>query len=121
MTKPDYIVIQSTQAPYSSSYAIDAIEAAMGATNIGLEVVFIFVGEGVYQLQSNQDNNAISHKSIFKKLLALPLYDIEKVCVLSSSLSQYKVTIPQSIPNLSTLSDIDFVSLCSDAKQVLVF
>lgn len=121
MNKSDYIVIQSTQAPYSSSSAVDAIEAAMGATNIGLEVVFVFVGEGVYQLVSKQENTSISHKSIFKKLLALPLYDVERIFVLSSSLSQYNVSVPQSMPSVNAMSDIDFVSLCTNAKQVLVF
>lgn len=121
MTKPEYIVIQSTQPPYSSSYSVDALEAAMGATNIGLEVVFIFVGEGVYQLLNNQENTGISHKSIFKKLMALPLYDVERICALSTSLSQHSVTIPQSMANISVLNDVDFVSLCKYAKQVLVF
>ena len=121
MTKPDYIVIQTTQPPYSSSYSIDALEAAMGATNIGLEVVFIFVGEGVYQLLNSQNNDVISHMSIFKKLMALPLYDVETVYVLSTALSEHNVCIPKEMPNISAIDDGEFVSVCQHAKQVLVF
>lgn len=121
MTQSDYIVIQSTQPPYSSSYSIDALEAAMGATNIGLALVFIFVGEGVYQLISGQDNAGISHKSTFKKLMALPLYDVERVCALSTSLSEHNVNIPDAMSTIGVLDDVEFVSLCQHAKQVLVF
>lgn len=121
MTGSDYIVIQSSQPPYSSSCAIDALEAAMGATNIGLKVVFIFVGEGVYQLLNNQDNVRIFHKSIFKKLMTMPLYDVERVYALSTALSEHKVTIPKAMPNISALNDTEFVYLCQHARQILVF
>jgi tRNA 2-thiouridine synthesizing protein C len=49
-----YIVIQTTHSPYSSSAAIDAIDAAFAATNIGQSVVYVFAGDGVFQLTRNQ-------------------------------------------------------------------
>jgi tRNA 2-thiouridine synthesizing protein C len=121
MNKSPYIVIQSTQPPYSSSCSIDALEAALAATNIGLEVMFIFVGEGVYQLLDKQENSAICHKSTFKKLKALPLFDIDKIFALHSSLIEHSVSLPIQMPNISAISDTELIDYCKQANHVLVF
>lgn len=121
MNKSPYIVIQSSQAPYSSSHAIDALEAAIAATNIGLEVIFIFIDEGVYQLLNNQENMAITHKSMFKQLLALPLYDVERIYAQSSALNAYNIPIPTNMPDLRPIDDANIVDLCKHAQHVLVF
>jgi len=121
MINSAYVLIQSCRAPYSSSYPIDALEAAFAATNMGLELRFVFVGEGVLQLIQEQGNTSIAHKSIFKKLGALPLFDIEKIYVQSTALSKYNVSIPQSMPNIETVSDAKLASLCQYAQHVLVF
>lgn len=119
-TKP-YIVVQTSQSPYHTSSAIDALEAALAATNIGLEVIFIFVGEGVFQLNDNQQNELISHKSIFKKLKALPMYDIEQVYVQQAALKLYGVSLPNKMPILNSVSEEKIANICAQAKQVLVF
>ena len=121
MNKSPYIVIQSTQPPYSSSCAIDALEAAFAAANIGLEVIFIFVGEGVYQLLDKQENSAIFHKSMYKKLKALPLFDVDKIYAQHSSLIEHSVSLPIQMPNISAISDTELVDCCKQAKHVMVF
>lgn len=121
MNNSSYIVIQTTRPPYSTSDSIEALEAAMAATNLGIEVVFIFVGEGVYQLLSKQENTVIFHKSMFKKLLALPLFDIESIHAESSALIQYDVGLPVEMPLINALDGSQIADLCRFAKHVLVF
>lgn len=116
-----YIVIQSTRAPYSSSAAVDCFEAALAATNIGLQVVFIFVEDGVLQLMQTQQNGLIQHKSIFKRLSALPLFDIEILYAQASALSTREVTLDQLELNVSAISDAAIYALCEKAQQILVF
>jgi tRNA 2-thiouridine synthesizing protein C len=117
----DYIVIQTTQAPYSTSASIDAFEAALAATNIGLQVVYIFVANGVFQLQGGQQNNAIKHKSVYKKLSALPLFDIECLFAQSSALSENMVDLAEVPLDIRTIDDHQIIELCKQAKHVLVF
>nr|WP_206663266.1 DsrE family protein [Ningiella ruwaisensis] len=81
------MLIISTHAPYHSSFAMDAYEAALGATNVGLEVRFLFQGNGVFQLLSAQTPAGIQHKNMAKKLKALPLFDIEDIYVCSKSVA----------------------------------
>ena len=121
MNKSPYIVIQTTQPPYSSSSAIDALEAALAATNIGVNVIFVFVGEGVYQLHNKQENSAIFHKSTFKKLKVLPLFDVDKIYAQHSSLIEHGVSLPNQMTNISPISDTELVDICKQAKHVLVF
>lgn len=121
MSSNEYIMIKSTKPPYSTSAAVDALEAAMAASNIGIVVKFVFIDDGVYQLLPSQDASLINHKSVYKRLKALPLYDVEDVYVHSAALSKlnvdlHKVDIPVEIIDNETL-----VNMSKQAIQVLVF
>ncbi|GAB55036.1 tRNA 2-thiouridine synthesizing protein C [Glaciecola punicea ACAM 611] len=116
-----YIVIQTTQAPYSTSDATDSLEAALAATNIGMQVVYIFVGDGVYQLLKAQQSTLISHKSIYKKLSALPMFDVELIFAQTSALTTYHISLNDISFAVSPISDAQLVQICAKATQVLVF
>ena len=116
-----YTVIQTTHSPYSTSTAIEAIEAAFAATNIGQKVVYVFVGDGVYQLANNQQNSLISHKSIFKKICALPLFDVELIFAQKRAIKQANVNLNEVPININMIDNEELIALCADAHQVLVF
>ncbi|MGB3727536.1 MAG: sulfurtransferase complex subunit TusC [Glaciecola sp.] len=115
-----YILIQCTAAPYSTSSSIDAFEAALAASNIGLHVKCVFMHDGVYQLVSAQDASEIKQKNMFKKLSALPLFDIEDCFVLSNCLIQRDLS-KQQINNADIINSDQFNQLCQQAQHILVF
>lgn len=115
------MLVISTQAPYHSSSAIDAIEAALAASNVGLQVQFVLQGDGVYQLSEAQKPDAISHKNISKQLKALPLYDIEDIYVCESESNAGRLRIINSAPFDKHIEQTEMQRLIREAKHVLVF
>ncbi|MFT4652475.1 MAG: tRNA 2-thiouridine synthesizing protein C [Patiriisocius sp.] len=116
-----YIVIQTTQPPYSSSTAIDSIEAALAATNIGIKIIYMFVGDGVYQLLNEQRSRLISHKSVYKKLNALPLFDVDLLFAQASAIRDNKISLNEVSLTINVIEDAKLVEICAKAQQVLVF
>lgn len=125
MSNSNYIYIQTNAAPYSSGKAIDAYEAALGATNIGLHVKFVFASDGVYQLLSNQQPELINHKSIAKKLGALSFFDVEDIFVCEASAKQRNIQLEKNTLfnslEAKAVSNTELYMLQANASQVLIF
>jgi tRNA 2-thiouridine synthesizing protein C len=116
-----YLLIISTKAPYHTSASVDALEAALAASNVGIDTRILFQSDGVYQLLSSQAPEQIAHKNVFKKLSALPLYDIEHIYVDQHSLDERGLHLSaSSIPWLA-LESHDTIKLIKNANNVLVF
>jgi tRNA 2-thiouridine synthesizing protein C len=116
-----YIVVQTSQAPYSTSAPIDALEAALAASNIGLKVVYMFIGDGVFQLIHEQRNIEISHKSVYKKLTALPLFDVDLLFAQALAIHNNKISLNKIRLNVNVIENEEIVKICAKAQQVLVF
>ncbi len=116
-----YLVVITTRAPYSTSSAIDALEAAIAATNIGINVIFIFDGDGVLQLLPCQYSDQINHKSTLKRLSALPLFDVENIYISQRNAEKYN--IDQTVIPFETkfVTDLELSSLVCHAQTVLRF
>ena len=116
-----YLLIISSKAPYHSSAAMDAFEAALAASNVGMEVKFLFQHDGVFQLLHGQDSTAIEHKSMYKKLSALALFDVEDIYVCKASIESRGLRLTQNDIKCSFIAPSELVSLTQAAQQVLVF
>ncbi|MFC3121751.1 DsrE family protein [Agaribacter flavus] len=120
-----YLLFVSTHTPYHTSHAKDALEAALSASNVGLEIRFVFYGDGVYQLLETQSGDTIDHKSLLKQLSLMPLYDIENIYIaLGNTINpeQYqKLAIDLESLGLRSLEDDGFADLVKNANNVLVF
>lgn len=120
-----YILIQTTAAPYASSHSIDALEAALAATNIGMSVKFIFIDDGLYQLANNQQSQAVGHKNLAKKLSALPLFDVDDVYVCTESAKKRHINLVDNTLMASLSANVidnkQLLSLVEHADHVLVF
>lgn len=115
------LLIISTQLPYYSSHAQDAIEAALAASNVGVEVSFVFMNEGVYQLLNAQNNGIIEKKSILKQIKAFPLYDIDDICYVEKDIIDRSI-LPESLSDVACAISIErFQRLCASADAVLRF
>jgi tRNA 2-thiouridine synthesizing protein C len=120
-----YILIQTTAAPYSTSLGIDALEAAFAATNIGLRVKFVFIDDGIYQLLNHQQSQAIGHKSLAKKLSALPLFDIEDIYVCAHSARERQIDLTDNLLvnslSVCVVDNQEMKGLLDHADHILVF
>lgn len=115
------MLIISSQAPYYSSAAQDAIEAALAASNVGVEVSFILIDDGVFQLLNDQHGAYIHKKSIMKQIKALPLYDIESIFYVSESLAERKLPIHLISSTATAISQNDFKHICASSTSILRF
>ncbi len=116
----DLLVITS-KPPYSTSSAIDALEAALAATNIGLEVGFLFRNEAVYQLVNDQAPDGIYHKSTLKRLSLLPLFDIESIFVCKKSAIEYDIKLDHLDFDFEMVNFNQIQDIITKSKSVLSF
>lgn len=116
-----YLLIVSTKAPYHTSSSVDALEAALAASNVGIDTRILFQSDGVYQLLDAQAPAQIAHKSIFKKLSSLPLYDIEHIYADQRSIDERGLLLNASSIPWIALQSHDTLDLMKNASNVLVF
>ncbi|MBF7072846.1 DsrE family protein [Glaciecola sp. MH2013] len=119
----DSLLIISTHAPYVSSHAQDALEAALAASNVGVEVSFVLTGLGCNQLTVNDSmgsSNFIERKSIPKQLKVLPLYDIDKLFYFcrESFLSE---SATGSLDLFKYINEKSFAELVNQHRHILRF
>lgn len=114
-----YILINSTQPPYSRSNANDAFEAALGASNIGVKVKIVFSGLGQYQLITHQQADKIMRKNILKRISSLPLFDVEDIYLLRPTVATERLDLDTF--DVKLIEPQIFSTLLHNAEQVLVF
>lgn len=76
------------KAPYASESPAEALDAALVCAAFGQPVSLLFQGDGVWQLKSHQQGQALERKTLLAQLGALPLYDIEHLYADAASLRE---------------------------------
>jgi tRNA 2-thiouridine synthesizing protein C len=74
------------RAPYGTIYALECLEVVLVAAAFDQDVSLVFLDDGVYQLQENQDTTGIGMKNFSAAYRALADYDVEKIYVEKESL-----------------------------------
>jgi tRNA 2-thiouridine synthesizing protein C len=115
------LLIISTQAPYVTSAAQDALEAALAASNVGVEVTFVFAQQGLYQLLSGQISTCVQRKSIEKQINVLPLYDIDAVYYIAEDMVDLKLSSQALTSTAESIDTKNFIELCAAANAILRF
>lgn len=115
------LLIISSHAPYYTSDAQDALEAALAASNVGIEVTMVFTHKGLYQLLEEQESSSIRKKSIRKQLKVLPLYDIDGLYYIAEDASSLGLFKADLIGEVSPMDQTAFIQLCHSFDSVLRF
>lgn len=116
------ILLISRHAPYGSSTAREAIDAALAASIYDQNIGILFMDDGVFQLLKNQQAQHVDQKNIGSILPALNLYGIENVYVHRESLDDRTITTHELIlDDLQLLSNKDVGDLLSQQDQLLSF
>lgn len=76
------------QAPYQSSLAREALDMVLATAAFDQKVQLLFLADGVFQLQHQQQAERLQQKNIEKTLQAFSLYDIDDIFYCQRSAQQ---------------------------------
>lgn len=76
-------------SPYQNSVANETLEFALALSAFNQAVTLLFIDDGILQLTSNQNPNAIFYKNFTKVYEGLNLFDIHDIYVSQLSLQKY--------------------------------
>ena len=83
-------------SPYGSSLARASLDVALATAAFEQAVDLLFLGDGVLQLQPDQDTQRLGIKNIGKQLASLPLYDINSVYVDAEAAARYNMDLSRA-------------------------
>lgn len=119
--KKKRILLVCRQAPYGSSLPRESIELALAAAVFDQNLALIFVGDGVLQLQSEQNSKAINQKSQQKILSALSMYGVDELYVDNEALIERALTLDDLSIAATSLTNKKISELLSTADVVFNF
>ncbi len=116
------ILLISRHAPYGTSIAKDALDAALAAAIYDQDLCMLFMDDGIFQLLRDQQAQEISQKSFTSMLSALPFYDIDKIYIHQESLEQRGLTIESLIiENAAIVNSTQISTLLNNQDHILSF
>jgi tRNA 2-thiouridine synthesizing protein C len=106
-------------SPYGSSLGKVSVDTVLAAAAFDCEPVVLYMGEGVLQLKSEQNADAIEQKSISKQIASFPMYDIELVYVEAEAAERFGVDL-QAVPFATKAVDAgDIRALMNSCQHIL--
>ena len=90
------VLLVLRHSPYGSGLAKAALDAALASAAFDQAVDLLFIGDGVLQLQPDQDSHTLGVKNMSRQLASLPLYDINHVYVDSEAVARYNMDLSQA-------------------------
>jgi len=81
------------KAPYGTIYAWESLEVVLIGAAFEQDVSLAFVGDGVFQLTTNQDTGGIGMKNFSPTYAALGDYEVTKIYVEKESLEERGLTL----------------------------
>ena len=85
-SKKKTVLFVNRKAPFGSSYARESLDAALACAAFDQKVSILFMDDGVFQLQKEQNGSTIGLKGVEASLPALTIYDINNIYVEGYSL-----------------------------------
>lgn len=119
--KAKNILIIIRQAPYSSTLPSAALDILLTAAAFDQNITFLFMGDGVLHLLSQQNSTGSGMKNISKALPSLELYDVEKIYVEEEALIYRKLKNEELVIPLESLSLAEIAESIEHADQVFNF
>lgn len=116
--KPLLLVCRN--APWSGLAARETLDIALAGGAFDLPVSLLWQGEGVYQLLTGQQPDALQQKNLQAQLGSLPLFGIEQLYVCQDSLQERGINLEQLAVEAQPVTTDDMRRLLADHAQVLV-
>ncbi len=114
------------KAPHGTIYAWEALEVVLISAAFDQDVSIAFVGDGVYQLLTNQDTSGLGTKNFSPTFKALGDYDINKLYIEKESLDERGLTLEDIMPLKYEDEDDDWaekdsIKVVSSAELAKIF
>ena len=117
--KKKTISLIARRAPYGNGAARQTLDIALAVAVFDRPLNYIFIGDGVYQLLSGQDPNAIASKPHGAALETLKLFGIEEVYVHRDSLFLRGVTEDDLVCRVELIDDCTLKQLVAESSHVV--
>lgn len=115
------ILILMRSAPYGSSSARDALDAALTCSVFEVPVTLLFMDDAVYQLLKGQAPAEIGQKNLNAIQQSLPLYDIDRLCVSASAMARRGLSEEQLSLPVESVDATAIARLMAEHTHVLSF
>jgi tRNA 2-thiouridine synthesizing protein C len=115
------MLIVLRHSPYGSSLAKAGLDAVLATAAFSQPVDLLLLGDGVLQLQPDQDGHRIGKKNIGRQLSSLPLYDINHVYVDAEAVTRYNVDISRAPVDTRMLDKAELHQLMAGYDHLLGF
>lgn len=109
------------KAPYGTIYALESLEVVLITATFDQDVSLVFMDDGVYELAKGQQTKGIGIKNFSPSYRALEGYDIEKLYVDQTSLTQRGLTEADLLVPVEVLDDQQMGELMAQQDVVLSF
>lgn len=101
------VAFVTRQVPHGTCYARETQDAILATSALTEDLSVFFIGDGVYQLLSGQNPQAIACRNFAPTFGMFELYDIENVYVCADSLSERGLNATDLIIDAQCLGQSD--------------
>ena len=115
------VLIVLRHSPYGSGLAKAAVDTALASAAFEQTIDLLFIGDGVLQLQSDQDSHSKGMKNVGRQLASLPLYDINHVYVDAQAVARYNIDLSTAAVQTHELDSNEMHQLMSGYDHLLGF
>ncbi|MDR5898300.1 DsrE family protein [Halomonas vilamensis] len=119
MTQTNSLLVVIRQAPQSSHWLREALDAAMVGAAFGQKVSLLFMGQGVLALLPGQALG--SEKSLLPTQETLAMYDIQHLCVSAADLHALNVKAENLVEGITLLDEEQMRIYFADTANILNF
>jgi len=95
------ILLIARSAPYGSANGRELLDIALAGGAFEQDISLLFMADGVFQLQTQQQSQLVGQKDLSKTLKMLPIYDIDKLYYQASALGLRQLDQPDTAKPLS--------------------
>lgn len=104
------ILLIARSAPYGSANSRELLDIALAGGAFEQNISLLFLGDGVFQLQGQQNSQLLGQKNLSKTLKMLPMYDIEKIYYQDSALELRQLNQPDQAKPISNAAIQQLIS-----------
>ena len=105
------MLLISRHSPWSGTCAREALDIALAGGAFDLPIGMLFLDDGVFQLLSNQQPQALQQKDLGANLQALPLFGVDDLFVCSESLARRGLDAASLALPVRTLDNVALAAL----------
>lgn len=121
MSTAKKILFLFKQAPHGTSHAPEELDMLLMASTFALDISVLFLADGVLQLKSQQNTQAIDNKNFSATFKALNLYDIEKIYVAQDAVQKYSLNVTDLVIPVTLLTNTQVAEIMQLQDTIVSF